>query len=97
LSAWEGFGTSFTEVAGGAFRWRFCFASQAIPLVLLFIGSLVIPESPRWLIKVGRREEAGEIIIKVQSAGTMIRSTPAHSVNSRRSSLPLRLKRRPRA
>ncbi|EAQ93897.1 hypothetical protein CHGG_02132 [Chaetomium globosum CBS 148.51] len=65
LSAWVGFGTSFTELGGGAFRWRFCFASQAIPLVLLFIGSLLIPESPRWLIKVGRREEAREIIIKL--------------------------------
>ena len=66
LSAWIGLGTSFTELAGGAFRWRFCFASQAIPLVLLFIGSLLIPESPRWLIKVGRCEEAREIIIKIR-------------------------------
>jgi sugar porter (SP) family MFS transporter len=66
LSAWVGFGTSFTELGGGAFRWRFCFASQAIPLVLLFIGSLLIPESPRWLIKVGRREEAREIITKLR-------------------------------
>ncbi|KAH6651413.1 general substrate transporter [Chaetomium tenue] len=65
LSAWVGFGTSFTELGGGAFRWRFCFASQAIPLVLLLIGSLLIPESPRWLIKVGRREEARQIIIKL--------------------------------
>ena len=66
MSAWIGFGTSFTDLAGGAFRWRFCFASQAIPLVLLFIGSLLIPESPRWLIKAGRCEEALEIIIKIR-------------------------------
>ena len=66
LSAWIGFGTSFTDLAGGAFRWRFCFASQAIPLVFLFIGSLLIPESPRWLIKAGRCEEALEIIIKIR-------------------------------
>lgn len=66
LSAWIGFGTSFTELAGGAFRWRFCFASQAIPLIFLFIGSLLIPESPRWLIKVGRCEEAFEIIVKIR-------------------------------
>lgn len=66
LSAWIGFGTSFTDLAGGAFRWRFCFASQAIPLVFLFIGSLLIPESPRWLVKVGRCEEAFEIIAKIR-------------------------------
>jgi MFS family permease len=66
LSAWVGFGTSFTELAGGAFRGRFCFASQAIPLVRLFIGSLVIPKSPHWLVKVGRREEAREILIKIR-------------------------------
>lgn len=66
LSAWIGFGTSFTELGGGAFRWRFCFACQAIPLFLLFAGSILIPESPRWLIKVGRCEEAREIIVKIR-------------------------------
>jgi sugar porter (SP) family MFS transporter len=66
FSAWVGFGTSFTNLAGGAFRWRFCFASQAIPLAFLFVGSLMIPESPRWLIKMGRREEAFEIITKIR-------------------------------
>lgn len=66
FSAWIGFGTSFTDIAGGAFRWRFCFASQALPLAFLFVGSLLIPESPRWLVKVGRREEAREIIAKIR-------------------------------
>ncbi|OIW27839.1 general substrate transporter [Coniochaeta ligniaria NRRL 30616] len=66
LASWIGFGTSFSDAAGGAFRWRFCFASQAIPLAFLFVGSLLIPESPRWLIKVGRREEALEIIVKIR-------------------------------
>ncbi|KAF2272053.1 putative MFS sugar transporter [Westerdykella ornata] len=69
LSAWIGFGTSFTELAGGAFRWRFCFATQAIPLFFLLAGSLLIPESPRWLIKEGRREEAFEIITKIRGDG----------------------------
>lgn len=66
VSAWIGFGTSFTEYAGGAFRWRFCFATQAIPLFLLLAGTVLIPESPRWLVKVGRKEEAFDIICKLR-------------------------------
>lgn len=66
LSAWIGFATSFTEYAGGAFRWRFCFAAQSIPLFFLLAGTILIPESPRWLVKVGRREEAFDIICKIR-------------------------------
>lgn len=69
LSSWIGFATSFTEYAGGGFRWRFCFASQVIPVVFLVIGTLLIPESPRWLVKVGRNEEAFEIISKLRGDG----------------------------
>lgn len=66
LSAWIGFGTSFTEYAGGAFRWRFCFAMQSLPLFFLLAGTFMIPESPRWLVKVGREKEAFEIITKIR-------------------------------
>lgn len=67
LSSWIGFGTSFAEgLGGGAFRWRFCFATQAIPLFFLLVGTILIPESPRWLVKVGRREEAFDIICKIR-------------------------------
>lgn len=51
LSSWIGFGTSFTTYAGGAFRWRFEFACQAIPILFLIAGTLLNPESPRWLVK----------------------------------------------
>ena len=29
--------------------WRWMFSSQAVPVILLIIGLLLIPESPRWL------------------------------------------------
>ncbi|GFF96781.1 hypothetical protein IFM47457_11058 [Aspergillus lentulus] len=71
LSSWIGFATSFTDDAGGAFRWRFCFACQVFPIIFLVIGTLLIPKSPRWLVKVGRNQEAFEIITKLGEDGLL--------------------------
>ena len=62
-------GTSFSAAGSGQFRWRFCFASQIVPVVLIIIGSLLIPESPRWLVKAGREDEAYEIIALIRADG----------------------------
>ena len=69
VAAWIGFGTSFTEMYGGEFRWRFSFACQMIPVALIFFTSLLAPESPRWLVKAGRGEEAYEIIALLRANG----------------------------
>lgn len=45
--------------------WRWMFASQSIP-ILFFIGGLfVIPESPRWLIKKSRNNEAYLVLKRI--------------------------------
>ena len=45
--------------------WRWMFASQSIP-ILFFIGGLfVIPESPRWLIKKNRNNEAYLVLKRI--------------------------------
>jgi MFS family permease len=69
VAAWVGFGTSFTEIGGGQFRWRFEFAIQIIPVIALAILSLLIVESPRWLVKAGRPDEALEIIARLRGNG----------------------------
>ncbi len=50
-------------------RWRTMFALAVIPGVALAIGFLVMPESARWLLKVGRREDARASLLKVDGPG----------------------------
>lgn len=42
--------------------WRFMLGFAAIPSVILLLGSLVLPESPRFLVKDGRVDEAREVL-----------------------------------
>lgn len=48
--------------------WRLMFALAVIPGALLVIGFLVVPESARWLLRKGRREEAEAVVERL--AGT---------------------------
>jgi MFS family permease len=52
----------------GKTGWRWMFAACAVPSVLFFFGSLVVPESPRWLTKAGRNDKAQAILTKIGGA-----------------------------
>jgi sugar porter (SP) family MFS transporter len=53
----------------GSDRWRLMFGLAVIPGVALVIGFLVMPESARWLLKMGRRDEARASLLKVDGPG----------------------------
>ena len=52
--------------------WRWMFASAALPGILLLLGRLGTPESPRWLANKGHREEARVVLEKVFGTETDI-------------------------
>lgn len=58
----EGIGDHAWDVARG---WRWMFGSEAIPCVLLLGALFFVPESPRYLTKRGRREQARSVLARV--------------------------------
>jgi MFS family permease len=48
---------------------RVAWGIQFVPAFCLLVGLPFLPRSPRWLAKVGRNEEAFDILAKIQSGG----------------------------
>jgi sugar porter (SP) family MFS transporter len=75
LSYLTGWALSFT----GEGSWRWMFASVALPSLLFFAALFAVPESPRWLVKMGRDVRAlailkrlGEPASKVDAIKTVL-------------------------
>jgi len=47
------------------FGWRWMFASESLPALMLLALLFFVPESPRWLTKQGRGDEARRILARV--------------------------------
>ncbi len=45
--------------------WRWMFGLGFIPSALFFIGTLWLPESPRWLLKTGKKTQAVSVLKKI--------------------------------
>ena len=42
--------------------WRWMFAAMGLPALLFLVSTLFIPESPRWLVKMGRPAQAEKVL-----------------------------------
>ena len=45
--------------------WRWMFTAVTVPSLVFFIGALLVPESPRWLIKNGNRDAARRVLARI--------------------------------
>ncbi|SDC60953.1 MFS transporter, putative metabolite transport protein [Sanguibacter gelidistatuariae] len=60
------------DVDGG---WRWMLASAVVPCVVILVGRVGIPESPRWLANKGRVVEADEIVLRIFGASVELEPT----------------------
>ncbi len=72
----------FTNIDGS---WRWMFGIGLIPAILLSIGMIFLPESPRWLIKQNRLDQASAILKKLRNL-----SDVSHEINEIKRSLQIK-------
>jgi sugar porter (SP) family MFS transporter len=69
-------------------NWRLMFGLAAIPAVMLFVGILTQAESPHWLIRQGREDEARRVLRRVREGDidaevAEVKQVAAHKVSAR--------------
>ncbi|MHC4228754.1 MAG: sugar porter family MFS transporter [Planctomycetota bacterium] len=62
----EGAGAEYILASwNGQYGWRWMFGAETVPALLFFLLMFFVPESPRWLVKYGRDEQAKRILSRV--------------------------------
>ena len=72
----------------GSGNWRLMFGLAVIPAVVLFVGTLTQAESPHWLIRQGREDEARRVLRRVRDGDidaevAEVKEVAAHKVSAR--------------
>jgi MFS transporter, putative metabolite:H+ symporter len=55
----------FLDQIGGDWSWRYLFLAASFPAFLAFAARLTLPESPYYLARRGRRDEAAEVLTQI--------------------------------
>lgn len=63
-------GWSLAGLGDGSWRWMFAVA--ALPSLLFFGALFFVPESPRWLVKEGRHDEAARVLARLGEAPSQL-------------------------
>jgi sugar porter (SP) family MFS transporter len=53
----------------GQYGWRWMFSAVAIPSLVFFVGALLLPESPRWLVANRKGEQARRTLARIGGPG----------------------------
>ena len=64
-----GYGCNFIGTPESTASFRTAWGIQFVPAAILLAGLPFLPRSPRWLAKVGRNEEAIDILARIQAKG----------------------------
>ncbi|KAI0067207.1 general substrate transporter [Artomyces pyxidatus] len=67
VANWVGYGSQYLS---GNTQWRLPLALQMLPAFLLFVGIHFLPFSPRWLLEVGRDDEAKQVVLRLHGTNT---------------------------
>ena len=65
VAYWIDFGLSYVDTS---VQWRFPVAFQILFAVMVTIGALLLPESPRWFVMRGRDKEARHVLAQLNDA-----------------------------
>ncbi|KAK0237232.1 general substrate transporter [Armillaria nabsnona] len=80
VAYWLEFGLGFVGDGRSEVRWRFPIAFQILPVIIFMLALFYMPESPRWLVKAGRLEEAQAVLRRLRYVEPDTEGKEDHSV-----------------